>query len=227
MVKPSTFAVSFLFSVVPSLGSSSNLPADGPPPAPVMTTSAVSSPAASSPASSDCTTLYVQAGAMRGIQVLAVLARLEELTGEPISNLFNNMEGGSVAGFLLAGANIRKSDDPASPDYHRPRYSMLDGLKMFVENTPGLFPPIPGRLGWMVLGQTGDALLTGLGHVFGLVAQDDAVNALHKDFMYDPAKLEALYKKVLGEDTRLSASLGTLHIPFYNMSEGHVQFFTV
>lgn len=203
-------------------------------------------------------------GAMAGIHPLAVLARIEELTGKPVSDLFQNMEGGSAAAFLIAGMNTRKSNDPASPDYNAPRYTMKEGLKLFIEETPGVFPDIPQRLPKMLMGQYldmkteswltpphkplecgADGFMAKLCNGFNTVAAgaqvfDKALAvALYgapthyirenwaKDYMYDPEKLADLYKKVLGEDTRLSDVRGTVHLPVYNMSAGEVQYFTV
>ncbi|GJL84383.1 MAG: hypothetical protein DHS20C02_01580 [Micavibrio sp.] len=80
-------------------------------------------------------TLYIQGGGMKGIIPLTVLARLEELTGQSPVDLFQVMEGSSVGAFLVAGMNIRDPDDP-----DKAKYTMKDGLQLFVETTPQIFP---------------------------------------------------------------------------------------
>jgi patatin-like phospholipase/acyl hydrolase len=208
--------------------------------------------------------LYFPGGAMAGIHPLAVLARIEELTGKPISDLFQNMEGGSAAAFLIAGMNTRKSNNPDSPDYDKPRYTMKEGLKLFIDTTPGAFPDIPQRLPKMLMGQYYDmkveeistppkkiiecqteGFLAKLCNGFNVAAAgaqmaDKALTATllgapspfirkhwAKDYMYDPDKLADLYKKVLGEDTKLSDVRGTIRLPVYNMTAQEVQYFTV
>ncbi|MEZ5813989.1 MAG: hypothetical protein R3E13_04605 [Alphaproteobacteria bacterium] len=201
--------------------------------------------------------LYAPGGAMMGIVPLAVLARVEELTGRPITDVAQHMEGASVAGFLVAGMNVRKSNDPDSPDYNKPRYTMKEGLKLFVDKTPGVFPHIENRLAKMVVGQTietraessplslkcdqDNKIVSSLCDGFNIfaVGLDAYTSALFsipdkiikdtwaKDYMYDSAKLEALYKEVLGEDTQLSDLRGSISIPAYNMTEGKVDFFTL
>ncbi len=205
-------------------------------------------------------------GAMAGIHPLVVAARIEELTDKPFSDLFQNMEGGSAATFLICGMNLRKSNDPASPDYNVPRYTMKEGLKLFIEETPGVFPDIPARLPRMLTGQYinmedrmaasrtdgADGFMDKLRNKFnaateGMQISDMALSLMPfsapaflwnkageftrdqwaKDYMYDPDKLAALYKKVLGEDTKLSDVRGTVHLPVYNMTAQEVQYFTV
>lgn len=208
--------------------------------------------------------LHFPGGAMAGIHPLAVLARIEELTGRYVSDLFQNMEGGSAAAFLIAGMNTRKSNDPASPDYNVPRYTMKEGLELFVTETPEVFPDIPKRIPKMLVGQyldmkvektlsppekilecETDGFLAKLCNGFNTVAAgsqlvDKALTVmLHgaptyyirehwaNDYMYDPDKLADLYKKVLGEDTRLSDVRGNIRLPVYNMTAQEVQYFTV
>lgn len=168
-----------------------------------------------------------------------------------------------MASFLIAGMNVRKSNDPASPDYGKPRYTMKEGLKLFIEETPKVFPDVPQRLPKMIVGQSLDTigmyLSAPVEDVFkcskeGVTAKlctafnaaaatsevvsKAALTAIYvpakstiglwaKDYMYDPKKLEGLYKKVLGEDTRLSESIGSMHLPVYNMTKQKVEFFTV
>lgn len=89
-------------------------------------------------------TLYMPGGGMNGIIPLTVLARLEELTGKSPAELFQVMEGSSVGAYLIAGINVR---DPENPDQFK--YTMKDGIELFVKTTPEIFKPIPGRMAKM------------------------------------------------------------------------------
>lgn len=199
--------------------------------------------------------LYMPAGGMKGIVPLAVLARVEELTGKPITDLFQVMEGGSVSAFVIAGMNVRDPEDPS-----KPKYTMKEGLELFVDKTPSAFPVIPQRYlklaadQWIdvvnkkldqyqnqeVLENDGGSWLKGAFNIAAkgvrhavTFAPELAIEGTGKlikstwaqDYMYDPKKLEQLYKDVLGEDTRLSDCKGTVYLPAYNAQTQRVEFF--
>ena len=197
--------------------------------------------------------LYMPGGGMKGIISLSVLSRIEELTEKPITDLFQIMEGGSVSTFLIAGMNVRKSSDPESPDYNKPKISTKEGLKLFVEKTPGVFPVEPDRINNMLLDQAGDVVegkiiesaladlqnaknegwlakqFSQAGACLKLAAAlgvDKITDAAPEDYMYSGEDLASLFQEVLGENTRLSDVLNTVHFPCYNALNGTVEFLT-
>lgn len=84
--------------------------------------------------------LYIPGGGVLGQFPLAVLDRLENLTGRYTAELFQASQGVSTGAILAGGLNIR---DPENPN--RPKFTAGESLKMMRDIVPQFFPPKPQR----------------------------------------------------------------------------------
>jgi hypothetical protein len=84
--------------------------------------------------------LFIPGGAMFGIIPAVVLARLEELTETPTTDLFQVMDGVSTGSILVGGLNVRDDKDP-----NKPKMSASESVSLFCEHGPHYFPDIPNR----------------------------------------------------------------------------------
>jgi predicted acylesterase/phospholipase RssA len=72
---------------------------------------------------------------IKGIAELVVLAKIEEITQQPISKLFNIISGTSVGGLIAALLTIPKEEGSTEP-----RYSAKEALALFENTAPEIFP---------------------------------------------------------------------------------------
>jgi hypothetical protein len=79
--------------------------------------------------------LCLSGGGVKGIAELVVLAKIEEITQQPISKLFNIISGTSVGGLIAALLTIPKEEGSTEP-----RYSAKEALELFENTAPEIFP---------------------------------------------------------------------------------------
>ncbi|MDD9335427.1 MAG: patatin-like phospholipase family protein [Rickettsiaceae bacterium] len=79
--------------------------------------------------------LCLSGGGVKGIAELVVLAKIEEITQQPISKLFNIISGTSVGGLIAALLTIPKEEGSTEP-----RYSAKEVLELFENTAPEIFP---------------------------------------------------------------------------------------
>ncbi|MCC8398319.1 MAG: patatin-like phospholipase family protein [Rickettsia endosymbiont of Labidopullus appendiculatus] len=79
--------------------------------------------------------LCLTGGGMKGMAELVVLQKIEEITGQPISKLFNIISGTSVGGLIAALLTIPKEEGSTEP-----RYSAKEALELFENAAPEIFP---------------------------------------------------------------------------------------
>jgi uncharacterized protein len=77
--------------------------------------------------------LSIDGGGMRGIVPATILETFENLSGQPISALFDVMVGTSTGSILAVGLNVPAVDKPG------PRYSAKDFVKMYVDLGAAIF----------------------------------------------------------------------------------------
>ncbi|MFU7502915.1 MAG: patatin-like phospholipase family protein [Candidatus Tisiphia sp.] len=80
--------------------------------------------------------LCLSGDGVKGIAELVVLAKIEEITQQPISKLFNIISGTSVGGLITALLTIPKEEESTEP-----RYSAKEALELFENTAPEIFPP--------------------------------------------------------------------------------------
>lgn len=79
--------------------------------------------------------LCLSGGGVKGIAELVVLQKIEEITQQPISKLFNIISGTSVGGLIAALLTIPKEEGSTEP-----RYSAKEALELFENTAPEIFP---------------------------------------------------------------------------------------
>lgn len=79
--------------------------------------------------------LCLSGGGVKGIAELVVLQKIEEITQQPISKLFNIISGTSVGGLIAALLTIPKEEGSTEP-----RYSAKEALALFENTAPEIFP---------------------------------------------------------------------------------------
>lgn len=79
--------------------------------------------------------LCLSGGGVKGIAELVVLAKIEEITQQPISKLFNIISGTSVGGLIAALLTIPEEEGSTEP-----RYSAKEALALFENTAPEIFP---------------------------------------------------------------------------------------
>jgi predicted acylesterase/phospholipase RssA len=85
---------------------------------------------------STCTRiLAIDGGGIRGLAPAIILARLEELTGKPISELFDLVAGTSTGAILALGLTR-----PSDADAEKPAFSAAELVTLYERHGPGIFP---------------------------------------------------------------------------------------
>ncbi|WP_341749141.1 patatin-like phospholipase family protein [Candidatus Tisiphia endosymbiont of Sialis lutaria] len=81
------------------------------------------------------TILCISGGGVKGIAALVILEKIEEITGLPISKLFNIISGTSVGGLIAALLTLPKEQGSKEP-----RYSAKEALELFENSAAEIFP---------------------------------------------------------------------------------------
>jgi len=81
--------------------------------------------------------LAIDGGGIRGIIPALVLARIEELTGKPASELFDLIAGTSTGGIIALGVNVPAAGGAGATA--RPRWSARELADMYVSEGPRIF----------------------------------------------------------------------------------------
>ncbi|MDD9334928.1 MAG: patatin-like phospholipase family protein [Rickettsiaceae bacterium] len=79
--------------------------------------------------------LSISGGGVKGIAELVVLAEIEEMTGKPISELFNIIAGTSVGGLIATLLTIPKEEGSK-----KPLFSAKQALEIFESSAENIFP---------------------------------------------------------------------------------------
>ncbi len=77
--------------------------------------------------------LSIDGGGIRGVIPAKILCRIEELTGKPISTMFDLIAGTSTGGLIALALSMPSSDKTAA------KYSAEDVLKLYIERGKEIF----------------------------------------------------------------------------------------
>lgn len=157
--------------------------------------------------SPDKTTIAIfnYGGGMRGLLPAHFMARLEETTGLPMTDMVDIFAGPSTGAILNSALNRRHPDNPDKPLYrarHMVRFYERDGLKIFPQDR---FRDFRGIL-----------------HDFNnRTLKVDKLNRLMRHGHYDPTDLGRALRALYGE-TKLADSLRTLIISTYSIDQSRM-----
>lgn len=150
--------------------------------------------------------LFNYGGGMRGLVPAYLMSYIETVTGLKMADMVDIFCGPSTGAILNAGLTIRHPDRPDEPKYkarHMVRFYEREGARIFPQDRFRSF--------------------RGLIHDFNNRTMKIAqLNNIFKHGHYDPGNLNRALRSLYG-NSRLTESLQSLIIPFYNIQGDHLQ----
>ena len=149
--------------------------------------------------------LYNAGGGMRGLIPAHIMSRIEEETGQPISDMVDIFCGPSTGAILNAALTLR---DPT--DASKPKYKAKQMVRFYEREGIRIFPPDRYRA------------FRGLLHDFNnRTMRLNQLKWLFKHGHYDSKHLKRALRMLYGHAQLQSARTG-LVIPVYNIDGGHI-----
>ncbi|MCB1556843.1 MAG: patatin-like phospholipase family protein [Alphaproteobacteria bacterium] len=144
--------------------------------------------------------LFNYGGGIRGLVPARIMARIEEVTGLPMTDMVDLFAGPSTGSILNAALN---RPDPHKPG--RPLYKARHLVRFYEQEGHKIFPPDRFRE------------FRGIVHDFNnRTLKLNQLKSLFRHGHYDPTNLAHALRSLYG-DTKLSQSLSSLIIPTYNI----------